>query len=194
MSRRRTQQAHEIAAGILTPGDCAVDATIGNGHDTLFLARCVGPDGQVFGFDVQPEAVAATQRRLEQARTAPASDSLAPCVLIQASHANMLDHLPATRHGRVRIVMFNLGYLPGFDHATTTTVESTLAGIAAAEQLLEVGGILSVLAYPGHAAGRAELDHLLNYIASRDSQLVWHEHDQRAAPESAPRLFVGVRQ
>ena len=38
---------------VLRPGDMAVDATAGNGADTLALARMVGPDGVVHGIDVQ---------------------------------------------------------------------------------------------------------------------------------------------
>ena len=58
------QSAHQWASEVLTPGGAAIDATTGNGHDTLFLARQVGPDGHVFGFDIQEQAIQNTRRRL----------------------------------------------------------------------------------------------------------------------------------
>ena len=51
-----SDQAKERVAAVLLPGDAAVDATMGNGGDLLFLAEQVGADGRVFGFDVQSEA------------------------------------------------------------------------------------------------------------------------------------------
>ena len=38
---------------VVLPGGCVVDATLGNGHDALVLARLVGPAGHLYGFDVQ---------------------------------------------------------------------------------------------------------------------------------------------
>ena len=32
----------------VSPGDIAIDATAGNGHDTLFLAKLVGENGHVY--------------------------------------------------------------------------------------------------------------------------------------------------
>ena len=39
-------QVHDLVRRVLRPGDVAVDATVGNGQDTLFLAECVGPTGR----------------------------------------------------------------------------------------------------------------------------------------------------
>ena len=38
-----TRQVQQRIEGALGNGELALDATAGNGHDTLFLARCVGP-------------------------------------------------------------------------------------------------------------------------------------------------------
>ncbi|PID81943.1 hypothetical protein CSB20_00400, partial [bacterium DOLZORAL124_64_63] len=56
-----TAQAHLLVRDHITPGDTAIDATLGNGHDTLFLARCVGKTGTVIGFDVQTQAITSTR-------------------------------------------------------------------------------------------------------------------------------------
>jgi tRNA A58 N-methylase Trm61 len=38
-----------IVAGVVSEGDTVVDATVGNGNDTIFLARLVGEKGRVYG-------------------------------------------------------------------------------------------------------------------------------------------------
>ena len=58
--------AHDWISRVVFPGDAVVDATAGNGHDTVFLARLAGPSGQVHAFDVQEEAIRATRERLEK--------------------------------------------------------------------------------------------------------------------------------
>ena len=55
-STRVTTAAHRIFHRILRPGDSAVDATAGNGHDSLLMAQLVGPEGSVTAVDVQPQA------------------------------------------------------------------------------------------------------------------------------------------
>lgn len=195
MNGRRTQQAHEVVATCVHTGHRVIDATVGNGHDTLFLARRAGNSGHVFGFDVQPTAIDATQRRLQEHRADPTQPPLADVSLIASNHAQMAEHIPLHWHGRIQAIMFNLGYLPGCDHALTTLWPSTLEAIDAGRRLLAAHGIMSVLCYPGHAAGRDELDGLLQLISrSGDSNcephLNWSEHDPRAAPETAPRLFI----
>ena len=62
MSKRLTQIAHEAIAAVLHDGDTTIDATAGNGHDTLMLARLVGESGRVIAFDVQSDAIIATRR------------------------------------------------------------------------------------------------------------------------------------
>ncbi|MCB1093584.1 MAG: methyltransferase domain-containing protein, partial [Verrucomicrobiae bacterium] len=64
---RATEMAHRLLAERLRPGDLAIDATVGNGHDTVFLAEAVGQAGQVIGFDIQPIAIEATRHRLSEA-------------------------------------------------------------------------------------------------------------------------------
>ncbi|MFK7888028.1 MAG: class I SAM-dependent methyltransferase [Gammaproteobacteria bacterium] len=194
MSTRRTVQAHDVIAKHLATGGCAIDATVGNGHDTLFLASCVGAQGKVFGFDIQSAAIDATGRRLQALGEQQRGEIAQEIALYQASHADMAHHVPQEIHGHIHAIMFNLGYLPGCDHTLTTQVETTLAAVRAAGRLLAPGGVLSVLAYPGHAAGREELEQLLSFMQRGEDQIQWHEHDPReAAPDTAPRLFVGKK-
>ncbi|QPK64882.1 class I SAM-dependent methyltransferase [Methylomonas sp. LL1] len=180
-----SETAHSLVRQYLPAGANAIDATLGNGHDTLFLARCVGESGHVHGFDVQLQALRATEQRLRQ------HDVISRATLIHASHAFMLEHIPQALHGRIRAIMFNLGYLPGADKGVITRTDSTLIAIDAACRLLSVAGILTILAYPGHAGGDEETLRLGEWCQRLDgrrfkTEIVLSRHDK---PE-APRLFL----
>jgi predicted methyltransferase len=143
-------RAHTLATEAIRDGGVAVDATVGNGHDTAVLARAVGEEGTVFGFDVQPEALRATRSRL-------ASDGLADRVaLVEAGHETMAQQVPEAVHGRVEAVTFNLGYLPGSDSPLTTSPSTTLPALDAAVRLLRPGGVATVVVYTGHEGGDEE--------------------------------------
>lgn len=173
-------RAHEAIRAVLRPGDIAVDATVGNGHDTRFLAEAVGPDGRVYGFDIQAGAIAAARARLEEAGLEKR------VILLRRSHGEMAVALPPAARGRVRAVMFNLGYLPGSDKRVVTASESTLAALEQSLLLLAPGGRVSVLAYTGHPGGREEADSVKAWAAGLDGRdwKVDIEVPQRAgAPE-----------
>jgi SAM-dependent methyltransferase len=123
-----------------------VDATCGNGHDTLFLAGLVGAEGSVFAFDVQDRAVASTRQLLEE------HGCLERVQLFCAGHETLATHVTEPVQG----VVFNLGYLPGSDKCCITTAETTLAALEQAVNLLGPGGILVVVVYPGHEGGGEE--------------------------------------
>jgi predicted methyltransferase len=144
---RPTALARTLLHEVIQHGDTVIDATAGNGHDTQFLAECVGPDGSVLAFDIQENAIHATSDRLREA-------GLASRVrLYQTSHAHMAAH---AEPGSVSAIMFNLGYLPGDDHQLTTEAATTLAALNAATSLLKPGGTLTIVCYPGHAEGATE--------------------------------------
>lgn len=180
-----TAGAQAAVAAVLAAGDLAVDATVGNGHDTLFLARCVGEEGAVYGFDLQPQALEQTRGRLESA-------GLAGRVrLEEADHGRLADHLPPEARGRVKAVMFNLGYLPGSDKACITRPASTRAALDQALQVLAPGGLISVLAYTGHPGGREEADEVRRWSEGLDAQRL--EVRYEGVPEArgpAPELTL----
>lgn len=144
---RATEHAQLLVRDVLREGDWAVDATAGNGHDTVFLAGIVGPTGRVFGFDVQEAAVHAASVRLS---------GLPQVSLIHCGHELLAERLPPDAQGRIAAVMFNLGYLPGGSKAVTTCAETTLAALYQALVLLKPGGIVTLVLYPGHPGGREE--------------------------------------
>ena len=141
------EAAHEFAGSALRPDETAIDATVGNGHDTLALAQAVGREGRVVGFDVQAEAIAATRERLQSASVA------AEVELIHEGHQQMADYVEAASVGAIT---FNLGYLPGSDSTLTTQPETTIPALDAAVERLRPGGVLTVVLYTGHEGGAAE--------------------------------------
>lgn len=147
---RLTDLAHALLAETVGPGGRAIDATAGNGHDTLFLARQVGPSGSVLALDIQPAAVATTRARLCQAGLDARGD------IRLADHAGLASHLPDDFRGATDGVVLNLGYLPGSDHAVTTRPAGTLAALRAALDTLRAGGRLVCVAYTGHPGGEEE--------------------------------------
>ena len=182
--RNARHLATQAMQALLRPGDIAVDATLGNGHDALMLAQAVGEGGQVYGFDVQAAAVAAATGRLAEAGL------LHRARFLCAGHETMAQHVPAP----VRGIMFNLGWLPGGDKRITTRVETTLTAIRAALALLDVGGLLSVCVYPGHDEGdreRAEVAALLGALPVDAFSALHHRFINY--PNDPPELFLVER-
>ncbi|MFD0895321.1 class I SAM-dependent methyltransferase [Luteolibacter ambystomatis] len=144
---RPTELAHRLLEDVLKPGDHVIDATCGNGHDTLFLARCVGDAGRVLAFDVQEAAIHSAKQLLQ-------SKGVDARVAFHCeSHAYLAQH---TAPASIAAVMFNLGYLPGADHSIITRSSETLLALEAAAHVLRPGGWLCVVCYPGHEGGDDE--------------------------------------
>ena len=151
---------HALFRARLEPGDLAVDATAGNGHDTLFLAQLVGPEGMVFAFDVQPVAIAATRGLLQRHHVPDGCYRL-----ICESHSEMAAHLPPGLEEGIAAVIFNLGYLPGGDKFRITRTETTLPAVVIALELLRPGGLLLLVLYPGHPGGAEEAQALREFAS-----------------------------
>ena len=133
-----------------------VDATCGNGGDTAFLCRLIAPEGRVLGFDIQPEAIASTRARLEQAGV-PAGQYALHC----DSHAHLLQYV---QPGTADAVMFNFGWLPGADHAVFSTADSSIPALEAALQALRPGGVVSAILYSGAVIGTDEKQAVLAWL------------------------------
>lgn len=177
--------AHQHIQTMLADGMLAVDATLGNGHDCLFLAQCVGETGHVYGFDIQTQAILASRARLQQ------HDMPERATLFQADHANISRLIPENLHSHITAIMFNLGYLPGADKTVITRSTSTLPALDAACGLLASQGIITVIAYPGHSGGDQETERVEQWLSRLDTR---HFQQQTIYSQSekstAPRLFV----
>ena len=152
---RVLQYAQTLLKSAVTDGDIAVDATAGNGHDTLFLAQLVGDDGFVYAFDVQKQAVDATLHRL-------LDNALEHRALVlKAGHENVAKYVNKPVAGAI----FNLGYLPGSDHEVITRPNTTIQALESLLKLLKVGGIIVLVIYHGHEGGKEERDEVIRFVS-----------------------------
>lgn len=159
--RRETEKQHNALSVVhdfweqhVRPGAFALDATAGNGHDTVLLCRLVGPHGHVVAMDIQAEAVQNTKERLR-------SEGL-HAEVVQDSHENLAQYVPQGLDAAV----FNLGYLPGGAHDFFTVPQCSIPAMNTALTLLKPGGILTVCAYSGKLQGTLERDAVLEWVQS----------------------------
>ncbi|WP_233275828.1 class I SAM-dependent methyltransferase [Salibacterium aidingense] len=150
----------------LKDGDIAVDATAGNGKDTLYLAQCVGESGKVYSFDIQHEALEKTSRLLENHQLHQR------VTLLNDGHENAALRIPENEHTKVKTVIFNLGYLPGGNKAITTRTETTLQAITLLLERMKSGALIMVVVYPGHQEGKREKEELEVYANGLPQQEV----------------------
>jgi tRNA G37 N-methylase Trm5 len=153
--------SHEYIKKVVKQGDIAVDATAGNGNDTLLLARLVGSTGKVYSFDIQEKAIIKTKEKLVH------NDMDRRVKLIKDGHQNMGLYI---KEKSIKAVMFNLGYLPGGDHSIATRAETTIPTIETAMGLIVQKGIITIVVYYGGDSGFDEKIRLLDYIESIDSK------------------------
>ena len=164
-----TALAHSLWSQVIQPyTDTIIDATCGNGKDTLVLANLLFPNekdeedksrtsstsnanhhhqSQLIGIDIQKQACENTVQLLK--------DNLPLHIVennIQIFHSS---HAPLPKpqsSSSVGLICYNLGYLPGSGSSNkhvSTKMITTIYSLADAALLLRVGGLLSVMAYPG---------------------------------------------
>lgn len=172
--------AHRFWKELLNPGDTVIDATCGNGQDSLVLARHLDATGKLYLIDIQSDAIKQSRDKLSGALPALLLERVE---FIQGCHSQFPGSiLPSS----VRLVVYNLGYLPGGDKALTTVTETTLKSMSAALDLLIPGGALSITCYPGHCEGKREEEAILNWAADLDPKSwssSWHRWlNRRASP------------
>lgn len=181
-----TRKAHELIAEVVDLGDIAVDATVGNGHDTLFLACCVGSEGKVVGFDVQEKALDETRRRFLCEGVEDRHVELH-----HESHDQLASHVTPDS---LAAVVFNLGYLPGSDKALITQMDTTLNALNQSVDCLRKGGTLSVMCYPGHAGGDIEAEAVKQWMDQHDgSTLDICCYQRKEAKSNTPFLFSALK-
>lgn len=156
--------ARTLLRSFCAPGEIVIDATCGNGNDTLFLSKLVGKDGQVFAFDIQEQAIEKSKLRLSENR---ADDNV---TFFQASHDEVMNLLPETLFGKVSGAIFNLGYLPGSDKSITTKGSSTIEAIKQLLEILKPEGIIILVIYHGHEEGKREKDLVLDFVENLDQK------------------------
>ncbi len=154
--KKITKTVHEFLKEFIHQGDSVVDATVGNGLDTVFLASQVGNHGKVYGFDIQETAI---QMTYEQLCNNKLQDRV---ILIKDSHAHLNNYVKEP----IQCSMFNLGYLPKGDKQIITKPKTTVAALELMFQLVCDGGIVSIVVYDGHDGGETEKEAVTEYLAS----------------------------
>ena len=147
-----TEWCHSIIRSQAGRGGTYIDATMGNGYDTLFLCELAGEKGKVCAFDIQEQAVRNTEALLAE------NGCSGKARLIQDGHENMDCYLdPETAD----VICFNFGYLPGGDHQIATKPETSLTAIQKGLEIIKHGGMMSLCLYSGRETGFAEKDAVL---------------------------------
>lgn len=156
-----TEWCHHFIREHVKEGDICIDATAGNGNDTLLLCQLVGDEGKVVAFDIQPEAIAHTKDRLEKAEVSHRAE------LYLKSHVCMCEHVEKES---VSCIVFNFGYLPGGDHNLATQKETSVQAIQEGLSLLKKGGMMSLCIYSGGDSGFEERDAILKMVKELDGK------------------------
>ncbi len=136
----------------IKPGDIVVDATCGNGNDTLTLSRLAK---EVYAFDIQADAIKGTKKLLNE-------NNINNVKLINDSHENFDKYLD-NYEGKISLITFNLGYLPGGNKSIITNHNSTMTAIEKGLNLLNKKGIILVTCYP-HEEGKKESKEIITYM------------------------------
>lgn len=159
--RKTTNLAAHIVSAYISSDSILVDATCGNGHDTLMLAA--SPHAKLYAFDIQQAAADATRRLLisEGYESELTNNTIS---IICDSHVNMNDYIAE----KADVIMFNLGYLPGGDKNFVTCCDDTIDAVKAALSLLADDGVLCITMYSGHNEGQKEKAALLQLSENLD--------------------------
>ncbi len=176
---RATELAHQLHRENLSLGDRTIDATVGNGHDTLFLAKQVGSEGKVIGFDLQRIAIERTRKK---------TAALPQVELHHLGHEKLEDVVLKPVQG----VLFNLGYLPSADKSIITRPETTLQALQTALAVLDVRGLLTVALYGGHEGGSEECEAVLEWANQLDQSYCYASHYQFLNLRNSPPSLLAV--
>lgn len=155
------QMAHHLLKNKLAIAKCVIDATTGKGNDTLFLAVNTPPDARILAFDIQSKALQDAKKLLQQ------YGCFSKVQFILDNHVN----IPSYVQKYIDVVMFNLGYLPGTDHRIMTEPLTTLTALEHSINMLNVGGMISLIVYPGHAMGEIESKAVKNFLTQLSPRL-----------------------
>lgn len=165
----------KICVENVTSNDYVVDMTVGNGNDTLFLANI---SKKVFGFDIQDIAIKNTTKLLEE-------NNVDNYELFNISH-DKIDIVLNKYKNNIKLILFNLGYLPCGDKFITTNHETTLNAIKSSLDMLKNDGLILVVFYP-HPEGKLEAKVVLDYLNNYSLNYKIYKNTPN---EDAPYLVV----
>lgn len=178
--------AHSMWRTIVKPGDTVIDATCGNGHDTLVMANLALKDsfGTVYAIDLQEKAIESAQKLLQGALP---SMLLHRIRYICGCHSSFPKEI---KPGSVSLIVYNLGYLPGSNKSLTTLLNTTKESLVQALDIIKEGGLISITCYPGHPEGEIEEKALLEYVQNLNPRDWCCTHQRWVNRSAAPSLLL----
>ena len=178
--------AHSYWKQLVSIGDIVIDATCGNGNDTLVLAKLALSDhsGSLFAMDIQENAILTTQKLLQQHLN---PNQYAKVAFLQGSHSSFPQEIPKES---VTLITYNLGYLPGGNKKLTTKKESTLESLQNALLLLKPAGSISITCYPGHPEGKEEETSVLEFVSQLNPSQWSSCYHQWLNRKNSPSLLI----
>lgn len=147
---------HKYLDSLITNKDIVVDATVGNGNDTLLLCSKAK---KVYGFDIQGEAIKRTREKTKDFNNV---------ILINDNHSNVDKYIKE----KINLAIFNLGYLPNSDSKIITKKEDTLLSFKKIYSLLKENGYLIITFYIGHIGGKDEYYFIDQYIKNTNIKII----------------------
>lgn len=159
-----TDYIFRIIEPYLFNGAICIDATMGNGNDTLFLSNHIKEKGHVYAFDIQELAIRNTSKLLKEKGT------YANYSLFLDNHINLKSYF---EFSSIDFIIFNLGYLPKGDKSIKTMPQTSLQAIKDSLDLLKSGGLLVITIYPNQIAKSGELVNeekavIIDYLVNLD--------------------------
>lgn len=181
-----TNFTHSLVKKVVNKNDIVIDATAGNGKDTVFLAQLVDFGGLVYAFDIQKQAIINTRENLIR------ENLLDRVKLINDSHANLEKYITES----VSCIMFNLGYLPGSNHSIITLPDSTLKALNASLKFIKANGLISIMVYTGHPGGEEEKNAIESFVSKlpREKWLVLKWYAMNKAPNTPYLILIYKRE
>lgn len=155
------KMSHILLKQCVKDNDIVVDATMGNGFDTLLLSQLVGKNGKVFAFDIQQQAIDMTTQRLNK-HQAPQNYHL-----ILDGHEHVSNYI---KEQTLSAAIFNLGYLPQSNKFITTQSHTTITAITSLLTCLKQHGVIIIVVYYGHEGGIEEKESIETFISQLPQQ------------------------
>lgn len=152
-ARNINEVVHQWLTAICDKNTIAIDATAGNGHDTVFLANICK---EVIAFDISRKAIENTQR---------ACEGLSNVILLHQSHDQMINMVR-----KADLAVFNLGYLPKGDKSVITLPETTVKALNQLK-LIAPGGYVCITCYLAHPGGKEEHLAVLDWL-SKNTEII----------------------
>jgi hypothetical protein len=207
---KNTALAHLLWKECIYPWeDTVIDATCGNGNDSLALAKILfpskgssssslsSPEPQLICLDIQEQAISNTISSMKKVFGDDDKNIFRDYIKIsQSSHERLLSKPNDLRS--VGLICYNLGFLPGgTDKDCKTQTSCTIHSLVDASLLVRVGGMISVMTYPRTNEEEAISVKMfltgLSMLSSKSSSSSWEEELFNSTINASPEIRDLIR-